>query len=171
MDNKESDVFSPFTPSGQCANRQAKQFYEQPKDQRRISHTKETIPVMPRTKPERETQAGSQPMRRGLGRRDYSSSQTAGARTGIPDHSCLPHLPLPPTPSSPPPSLHRALSSQQVDPWAREGGGGRRGRGGRGVTWTDSRELVVRKTFRRVDGKYLPSQTTLIKVLLTLQGV
>ena len=50
---------------------------------------REIMPVMPRTKPERETQArsqqaGSQPMRRGLGRQDYSSIKTAGARTGIP---------------------------------------------------------------------------------------
>ena len=114
-------------------------FNEQPNDQRRGSHTKKIIPVMPRTKPERETQAGSQPMRRGLRRRDYSSVKTAGARTGIPEHSFPSHTP----PS--PPSVHRALGSQQVDPWAREGGGGKGGRGGRGVTWTTAESQLLER--------------------------
>ena len=88
-------------------NRHDRQFNEQPNDQGRGSHTKKGIPVMPRAKPEGETQAGNQPMRRGLGRRDYSSLKTAGTRTGITDHSCPPLLPLPHTPP-----CHRALGDQ-----------------------------------------------------------
>ena len=75
-----------------------KQFNKQPNDQGKGSHTKEGRPVMPRAKPEGETQAGNQPIRRGLGRRDYSRLRTAGTRTGITD----PFLSAPPFPSQPP---------------------------------------------------------------------
>ena len=85
-------------------NRHDRQFNEQPNNQRKGSHTKKGIPVMPRAKPEGETQAGNQPMRRGLGRQDYSSLKTAGTRTGITDHSCPPLLPLPPPLVPPPPA-------------------------------------------------------------------
>ena len=94
--------------------------------------------MMPRAKPEGETQAGNQPMRRGLGRRDYSSLKTAGTRTRITDHSCPPLLPLPPP-------LHRALGSQQVDPWAREGGEGKERGGGRGVTWITAESQLIER--------------------------
>ena len=112
-------------------------FNEQPNDQRRGSHTKKIIPVMPRTKPEGETQAGSQPMRRGLGRRDYSSIKTAGARTGIPDHSCPPLLPLP-HPSShtpllthtPPPLCTEPWVASKLTPGPGKEEGGRGGEGG-----------------------------------------
>ena len=84
--------------------RHNQQFNEQPKDPRKEAcHTKEGIPAIPRAKPEGESQAGNQPMRRRLGRRDYSSLKTAGTRTGIPDHSCPPLLPLPHPPLTPPP--------------------------------------------------------------------
>ena len=85
--------------------RHDKQCNKQPNDQGRGSYTKEGRPVMPRAKPEGETQAGNQPMRRGLGRWDYSSLKTAGTRTGITDHSC-PTLLSPPTPPSPLPQSH-----------------------------------------------------------------
>ena len=78
--------------------RHDKQFNKQPNDQGRGSYTKEGRPVMPRAKPEGETQAGNQPMRRGLGRQDYSRLKTAGTRTGITD----PFLSTPPLPSHPP---------------------------------------------------------------------
>ena len=107
-------------------NRHDRQFNAQPNDQRRGSHTKKRIPVMPRTKPEGETQAGSQPMRRGLGRRDYSSIKTAGARTGIPDHSCPPLLPLPP----PPPLCTEPWVASKLTPGPGKGERGRRGEGG-----------------------------------------
>ena len=106
--------------------RHNQRFNEQPKDPGKgACHTKEGIPAMPRAKPEGGNQAGNQPMRR---RRDYSSLETAGTRTGIPDHSCLPLLPLP-HPPSPPPPCHRALVDQQVDPWTRGGGEGKGGGG------------------------------------------
>ena len=89
-------------------------FNEQPNDQRRGSHTKEIIPVMPRTKPEGETQVGSQPMRIGLGRRDYSGIKTTGARTRIPDHSCPPLLPLLHPPSYPPPPPQHSPKTKLV---------------------------------------------------------
>ena len=143
--------------------RHSQQFNEQPKDPRQEAcHTKEGIPAIPRAKPEGESQAGNQPMRRRLGRRDYSSLKTAGTRTGIPDHSCPPLLPLP-HPPPPPASVHRALGSQQVDPWAREGGGGKGGRGGRGVTWTTAESQLIERPLGGWKGQYLPSQTTLIK--------
>ena len=76
--------------------RHNQRFNEQPNDLRKEAcHTKEGIPGMPRAKPEGGNQAGNQPMRRRLGRQDYSSLKTAGTRTGIPDHSCPPLLPLP----------------------------------------------------------------------------
>ena len=82
--------------------RHDKQFNKQPNDQGRGSYTKEGRPVMPRAKPEGETQAGNQPMRRGLGRRDYSRLKTAGTRTGITDPFLSipvhPSFPLPPPP-------------------------------------------------------------------------
>ena len=119
------------------------QLNEQPKNPRKEAcHTKEGIPVIPRAKPEGESQAGNQPMRRRLGRRDYSSLKTAGTRTGIPDHSCPPLLPLP---HPPPPSVHRALGSQQVDPWAREGGEGKERGGGRGVTWITAESQLIER--------------------------
>ena len=90
-----------------------KQFDEQPNNPREeASHTKEGIHVMPRAKPEGETQVGNQPMRRRLRGQDYSSPKTAGTRTRITDHSCPPLLPLPHPPSPPPPLCHRALGDQ-----------------------------------------------------------
>ena len=94
--------------------------------------------MMPRAKPEGETQAGNQPMRRGLGRRDYSSLKTAGTRTRITDHSCPPLLPLPPPPPLTPPPCHRAMGDQQADPWAK---GGR----GRGVTWIAAESQLIER--------------------------
>ena len=148
-------------------HRRYSQFYEQPNNQRRGSHPKRGIPKMPRAKPEGETQAGSQPMRRGLGRRDYSSLKTAGARTGIPDHSCPPLLPLPH-----PPSVHRALGSQQVDPWAKEGGEGRERRGGgRGVTWITAGSQLLEKPLGGWTGNTYLANRADKKGSLTLQGV
>ena len=103
--------------------RHDKQFNKQPNDQGRGSYTKEGRPVMPRAKPEGETQAGNQPMRRGLGRRDYSSLKTAGTRTRITDHSCPPLLPFPPP-------LHRAWVASKLTPEPGKGERGRRGEGG-----------------------------------------
>ena len=40
-------------------NRHDRQFNEQPNNQRKGSHTKKGIPVMPRAKPEGETQVGN----------------------------------------------------------------------------------------------------------------
>ena len=89
------------------------QFNEEPKDPRKEAcHTKGGIPAIPRAKPEGKSQAGSQPMRRRLGRRDYSSLKIAGTRTGIPDHSCPPLLPLQHPHSPLPPPCHRALADQ-----------------------------------------------------------
>ena len=90
--------------------RHNQQFNEQPKDPRKEAcHTKEGIPAIPRAKPEGESQAGNQPMRRRLGRRDYSSLKTAGTRTRIPVHPSFPSH----TPHSPlPPPCHRALADQ-----------------------------------------------------------
>ena len=89
--------------------RHDKQFNEQPNETRKEAcHTKEGIPAMPRAKPEGETQAGNQPMRRRLGGQDYSSLKTAGTRTGITDLSGPPLLPLP----HPPPPCHRARGYQ-----------------------------------------------------------
>ena len=136
--------------------RHDKQFNKQPNDQGRGSYTKEGRPVMPRAKPEGETQAGNQPMRRGLGRRDYSRLKTAGTRTGITDPflsiPVKPSSPLPPPPPLSPPPCHRALGGQQVDPWAREGGEGKERGGGERCHLDNSRGSVDRKTFRRVDG-------------------
>ena len=97
-------------------------------------HPREGIPVMPRTKPEGETQAGNPPMGRGFGRQDYSSLKTAGKGTGITDHSCPPLY-------TPPPPSHRALGGQQVDPWAREGGKG----GGGGITWITAESQLIER--------------------------
>ena len=102
------------------------QFNEEPKDPRKEAcHTKGGIPAIPRAKPEGKSQAGSQPMRRRLGRRDYSSLKIAGTRTGIPDHSCPPLLPLPHPPLTPPPP-------PATEPWLTSKltpGPGERGRG------------------------------------------
>ena len=79
---------------------------------------------MPEAKPEGETQAGNPPMRRGPGRQDYSSPKTAGKGTGVTDHS---RSPLYPPPS--PPSSHRALGDQQVDPLNKRRGEGEKSPG------------------------------------------
>ena len=81
--------------------RHDRQLNEQPNDQGRACHAKEGIPVIPRAKPEGETEAGNQPMRIGLGRQDYSSLKTAGMGTGITEHSCPPLLPPPPPATEP----------------------------------------------------------------------
>ena len=129
--------------------RHNQRFNEQSKDPRKEAcHTKEGIPAMPMAKPEGGNQAGDQPMRRRLGRQDYSSLKTAGTRTGIPDHSCPPLLPLPHTPT--PPSLPPPLPQSPGWPVSWPLGQGR-GEGER-CHQDSSRESVVRKTFRRVDG-------------------
>ena len=48
----------------------------------------------------RRSHAGQRPMRRGIGRQDYSNKlKIARSRSGIPDHSCPPPSPsLPPFP-------------------------------------------------------------------------
>ena len=99
--------------------------------------------MMPRAKPEGETQAGNLPMRGGLGRQGYSSLKTAGRRTGVTDHSC----PLPSTPPATEPWV-----ASKLTPGPRKGGEGR----GR-YHLDSSREPVDRKTFRRGDGLYLPT--------------
>ena len=141
------DVFGPFVSSGQCPYppwRTIQWTAKQPREG--ACHTKEGIPMMPRAKPEGETQAGNQPMRRGLGRRDYSSLKTAGARTGIPDHSCPPLLPLP---HPPPPLCTEPWGASKLTPGPGKEEGGR---GGERCHLGNSRESVDRKTFRRVDG-------------------
>ena len=92
----------PFRASAPTRHNQ--RLNEQPKDPRKEAClTKEGIPAMPRAKPEGGNQAGNQPMRKRLGRQDYSNLKTNGTRTGIPDHSCPPLLPLPhPPPPTPP---------------------------------------------------------------------
>ena len=114
--------------------RHSQQFNEQPKDPRQEAcHTKEGIPAIPRAKPEGESQAGNQPMRRRLGRRDYSSLKTAGTRTRIPDHSCPPLLPLPHPPlTPPPPPATEPWLTSKLTPGPGKRGRGRRGGGGRG---------------------------------------
>ena len=119
-----------------CYNRQ---FNEQPNDQGRGSHTKEGRPGKPRAKPEGETQAGNQPMRRGLGRQDYSSLKTAGRRTGVTDHSCpLPSNPPPPSPPATEPWVASKLTPGQ-------GKGGGRGRGGGGITWVTAESQLIER--------------------------
>ena len=111
-------------------------------------------------------------MRRRIRRRNYSNSSRL-LEQGVGFLTIPVHLPFPPPllthPHSPPPPtlIAQSLAGQQVDPKTREGGGR-----GRGVTWVATEELVVRKTFRRVDG-VIPTQPnhTDNKVSLTLQGV
>ena len=102
-------------------------------------HTKEGIPVIPRAKHEGKSQAGSQPMRRRRGRREYSSLKTAGTRIGIPDHDPVQpsfHLSPPPPPSPPlltllPPPLPPP-TPPATEPWLTSKltpGPGGRGRG------------------------------------------
>ena len=80
--------------------------------------------MLPEAKPVGETQAENPPMGRGPGRQDYSSPKTAGKGTGVTDHS---RSPLYPPPS--PPSSHRALGDQQVDPLNKRRGEGEKSPG------------------------------------------
>ena len=117
-----------LSPRASAPTRHNQQFNEQPKDPRKEAcHTKEGIPAIPRAKPEGESQAGNQPMRRRLGRRDYSSLKTAGTRTGIPDHSCPPLLPLP---HPPPPLCTEPWVASKLTPGPGKEEGGRGGEGG-----------------------------------------
>ena len=106
----------------------------------------------------RRSHAGQRPMRRGIGRQDYSNKlKIARSRSGIPDHSCPPPSPsLPPLPPvgltpTPPPLLSWLTSKLTLTAgrWGRVEGG--REERGRGVTWLTTEELVVRKNFRRAD--------------------
>ena len=90
-------------------------------------HTREGISVMPRAKPEGETQAGNPPMRRGPGRQDYSRLKTAGRGTRITDHSCPPlYTPQPQSPGWP--------TSWPLD----------KGRGG-GITWVTAESQSIER--------------------------